>query len=129
LPSIDHAAARGEIAVIERTRGWQTDAIPVSESQPSGLALGPGRQLCVGSSKSAVTAGFRASTLLIDLASGAQQRIWEVGGSDEVWFDAGTSRYYVAAAGMPGGPVLGVIDALTCGWVENVPTGPAASPL
>ena len=58
----------------------------------------------------------------------------QVGGSDEVWFDPGTNRYYVAAdqmtstgtaTGYPT-PVLGVISAPDDRWIENVPTAISA---
>jgi hypothetical protein len=45
-----------------------------------------------------------------------------VGGSDQVWYNPGDHRYYLAARANPGGPVLGVVDALTHRWVENIPT-------
>jgi hypothetical protein len=46
----------------------------------------------------------------------------QVGGSDEVWFNPGDNRYYLAARNNPGGPVLGVVDAATNLWVQNVGT-------
>src|SRR5215472_18697084 len=48
--------------------------------------------------------------------------ITQVGGADEVWFNEGDRRFYVAARDNPGGPVLGVIDAVTNSWIENVST-------
>jgi hypothetical protein len=48
--------------------------------------------------------------------------VTQVGGSDQVWYNPKDSRYYLAACGMPGGAVLGVIDAKTNAWVANVPT-------
>jgi hypothetical protein len=50
----------------------------------------------------------------------------DVGGMDEVWYDSGSNKYYTASRGQPGGPVLGVIDAKTNKWIENVPTAPGA---
>ena len=53
----------------------------------------------------------------------------QVGGVDEVWFNCGDKRYYLAASNNPaanGGPVLGVIDARTNTWVQNIPGGPGA---
>ena len=46
----------------------------------------------------------------------------QVGGVDEIWFNRGDNRYYLAARDMPNGPQLGVIDALTNTWLVNVPT-------
>jgi hypothetical protein len=50
--------------------------------------------------------------------------MWEVGASDEVWFDPTSACYCIAAFGMPDGPVLGIIDAQNCRWLTNIPTGP-----
>jgi hypothetical protein len=55
---------------------------------------------------------------------GVVARIPQVGGSDEVWFNSGDNRYYLAARNNPGGPVLGVVDAETNLWIQNVPTSP-----
>lgn len=43
-----------------------------------------------------------------------------VGGVDEVWYNSGDNRYYVAARDMPNGPVLGIIIATTNLWLANV---------
>jgi len=45
-----------------------------------------------------------------------------VGGVDEIWYNPGDNRYYLAARDMPTGPVLGVIDAATNTWLVNVTT-------
>ena len=85
---------------------------------------------------SGVAAGLRpASFGIIDAKTGAiVATVPEVGGSDQVWFNPGDDRYYLAARNNPGGPVLGVIDAQTNRWIQNVPTSPnslsvAANPL
>ena len=52
--------------------------------------------------------------------------IKEVGGMDEVWYDSGTNHYYTASGGNGGGPVLGVIDAKTDTWIENIVTAVGA---
>jgi hypothetical protein len=41
---------------------------------------------------------------------------------DETWYNPGDNRYYLAARDMPTGPVLGVIDAKTNQWLQNVTT-------
>ena len=58
-----------------------------------------------------------------DAKSGAiLATIDKVGGVDEIWFNPGDSRFYVAARDMPGGPVMGVIDAKSNQWLQNVAT-------
>jgi hypothetical protein len=45
-----------------------------------------------------------------------------VSGNDEVWFNKGDGRYYLAARNQPGGPVLGIIDAESQRLIQLVPT-------
>jgi DNA-binding beta-propeller fold protein YncE len=126
VTEVDGIKANGEIAAIDRT-GRLVASYPVSECQPAGLTVGPDGDLCIGCSKNAVGAGFRARSLIMELKTGAVvATIMEVGGSDEVWYNAGDGRYYLAASGMHDGPVLGVIDARSRSFVENVPTAPDA---
>jgi hypothetical protein len=55
--------------------------------------------------------------------------IHQVGGSDEVWYNPGDRNYYLAARDDPRGAVLGVIDADSNTWVQNVKTTPGAHSL
>ena len=126
VTEVDGIKANGEIAAIDRA-GRLVASYPVNECQPAGLTVGPDGDLCIGCSKNAVAAGFKARSLIMQLSTGAVvATIMEVGGSDEVWYNAGDGRYYLAASGMHDGPVLGVIDAKTRSFVENVPTAPDA---
>ena len=49
--------------------------------------------------------------------------ITQVGGGDEVWYNSGDGRFYVTGANTSTPPVqsLGVIDAETSTWMQNVP--------
>jgi hypothetical protein len=49
--------------------------------------------------------------------------IKQVGGGDEVWHNPGDGRFYVTATDTSTPPVqsLGVIDAETSTWLQNVP--------
>ena len=49
--------------------------------------------------------------------------IHDVGGVDEVWYNPGDNKYYLAARDMPNGPKMGVIDAASNLWLQNVTTG------
>ena len=59
----------------------------------------------------------------------------QIGGGDEVWYNPGDNRYYIGANQMtadgsssaPDVTVVGVVDAATDLWVENIPTGSASS--
>ncbi len=108
----------GAIAVIDPVARKVTHEIPLTLCFPHGLAVGPNHELLVGCSKES-----HARSIILDLRTGAVvATVTEVGGSDQVWYNAGDRRYYLAARANPGGPVLGVIDARTHKWLENIPT-------
>jgi hypothetical protein len=104
----------GEIAVIDPVAMKIIKHFPVTDCNPNGLALGPNSHLLLGCGS--------AKTIIMDENGGIVATITEVGGSDQVWFNPGDNRYYLAAFLNPSGPVLGVIDAKTNTWIENVPT-------
>ncbi len=49
--------------------------------------------------------------------------ITDVGGVDEVWYNPGDNKYYLAARDFLPNAVMGVIDAKTNQWLYNMPTG------
>ncbi len=86
------------------------------------IVQGPGNNFLVGCADHDGQA-FPPNEYIIDGSAGTiLTTINNVGGVDEVWFNPGDNRYYVAARDMPNGPVLGVIDAIKMLWLENVPT-------
>ena len=86
------------------------------------VVQGPGNNFLVGCADHDGQA-FPPNEYIIDGTSGAiLTTITNVGGVDEVWFNPGDNRYYVAARDMPNGPVLGVIDAIKMLWLQNVAT-------
>jgi len=106
---------------------------PVQFCQPAGLTLGPKQDLLLGCSVVFDTAGAAWSaadpnsaapiSLIMNAKTGAVEKMVKgVSGSDEVWFNAGDGRYYLAARSQPGGPVLGAIDARSATLVQVVPT-------
>ncbi|MBU6258585.1 MAG: cytochrome C nitrite reductase [Burkholderiales bacterium] len=127
IPELDGVAARGGIAVIDPRTARQTALHEVARCMPAGLALGPDGKLLVGCSDDAVAAGFAAISLLLDPGTGRTLQTYrQVGGSDEVWYDAAGGRFLLGAAANPGGPVLGVIDARSGRWLRNLPSGRSA---
>jgi hypothetical protein len=122
VPEINGNPATGEIAVIDPRSMAVVNTFPVSRCQPAGLAEGPVDNLLVGcANHDDVT--FPPKLIVLDIRTGAVlANITQVGGADEVWFNEGDNRFYVAARDNPGGPVLGVIDAVTNTWLQNVPT-------
>ena len=65
---------------------------------------------------------FAPSTVIINGTTGqVLTTINNVGFVDETWYNPGDNNYYLAARDMPTGPVLGVINAKTRQWLQNVP--------
>ncbi len=124
IPVLNHHKSEGGIAVVDPSTYTLKGMIHVHECMPAGLALGPHDQLLVGCSDDAVAAGFAPKSLIISLHSrNVVARISQVGGSDEVWYDGNSHRYYLAAVANSKGPVLGVVDALHEKWLNNLSTG------
>ncbi len=48
-------------------------------------------------------------------------QIFNTGGVDEIWYNPGDNKYYLAARDFQPGPVMGVIDAGTNQWLANLP--------
>ncbi|MBV8053395.1 MAG: hypothetical protein JOZ80_19555, partial [Acidobacteriaceae bacterium] len=89
---------------------------------PTSVVQGPGNEFLVGCADHDGEA-FPPNEYIIDGTSGAIiATIDKVGGVDETWYNPGDNRYYLAARDMPNGPVMGVIDAKTHQWLENVST-------
>jgi len=84
----------------------------------TGIALGPFQHVLVSA------CGF---PIILDALTGhVFNDIKQVGGGDEVWFNPGDGRFYVTGADMSTTPPslvqsLGVIDAQTSTWLQNVP--------
>lgn len=127
IPSLDGKKARGAVAVINPRTHRLIRLLPVAKCMPAGLALGPHDDLLLGCSDDAVAEGFPARSFVMRAATGRiVASLPQVGGSDEVWSDLKSGRYYLAAVANTGGPVLGVVDSRTNRWIGNLPTGPHA---
>lgn len=98
------------------------NSFPVPNCMPSGIVQGPGNNFLVTCADHDGEA-FPPNEYVIDGSTGAiLATITSVGGVDEAWYNPGDNRYYLAARDMPQGPVLGVIDAKTNQWLQNVGT-------
>jgi hypothetical protein len=98
------------------------NSFPLFNCMPTSIAQGPGNDFLVGCADHDGEA-FPPNEYIIDGTSGAiLATITNVGGVDEVWYNPGDNRYYLAARDMPNGAVMGVIDAKTRTWLENVTT-------
>jgi hypothetical protein len=90
---------------------------------PTSIVQGPGDNFLVGCADHDGEA-FPPNEIVMDGTSGAiLATINNVGGVDEVWYNPGDNRYYLAARDMPTGAVMGIIDAGTNQWLANMTTG------
>ena len=123
----------GAVVRINPKTGTVDGIFPVKFCQPAGLTRGPNQDLLLGcgvafdSAGDAWTATDTKSaapiSVIMDLRNGSiDKMVAGVSGSDEVWFNSGDGRYYLAARNQPGGPVLGVIDARSQVLQQLVPT-------
>lgn len=124
IPQIGADQTQGGVAVIDPRTAQVLTTFPVANCQPSGIAIGPRRNLLLGCSTTNDDAATALPTQVIDDFDGAVvATIPQVGGSDEVTYDPSDMTYYLAARDNPGGSVLGVIDARTNRFVGEVTTG------
>ena len=107
----------GEIAVLDDAKMAVTATYPLTDCTPHGVIVGPSHQVLVGCS-------VEGHTIVLDGTNGrVLADMNQTGGSDEVWFNPGENRYYLAERNAQ---ALGIIDALTNKFVENVQAGVGA---
>lgn len=100
-----------------------TGVVPLHACGPNGATVGPNSNLMLG-----CTPGNNPSdktTLVINAKTKNYANIGNITGSDEVWFNAGDTRYYTGSNRQPGGAVLGVIDG-TSVLIETIPQSSAS---
>jgi hypothetical protein len=123
----------GVVRIDPHSTGAVDALFQVSFCQPAGLTLGPPHDLLLGCSQAfdaigqawsaADTNTAKPISVIMDARTGSIDKSVEgVSGNDEVWFNPGDRRYYLAARANPTGPVLGVIDAERQTLVQLVPT-------
>lgn len=69
----------------------------------------------------ASSGGYNVNCTSTPMVNCAQ--VYNTGGVDEVWYNPGDNKYYLAARDLPTGAAMGVIDAGTNQWLVNVTTG------
>src|SRR5258705_5042701 len=117
---INVPTARGaELAVVDPKTMSVTAAYPVgSNCGGTGLAQGPFQRLLVAC----------GTPFIVNAVNGAViSNITQVGSGDEVWYNAGDAQFYVTSTDSTGATVLGVIDAQTGTWRQNVPASGASN--
>ncbi len=127
IPALNGNANHGAVAVINpRPLGHATieKLLLVDNCNPAGLTLGPHQHLLLGCSLK------NGQSVIMDARDGHIVKVVHgVGGSDEVWFNRGDDRYYLAARNnvpdLTTGtvvPALGIIDAETNTLLAAIPT-------
>ncbi len=105
----------GALAVVDPLSQRLVREYPLPACDPSGIALDPATQ--------DLLLGCSGHPVIVSAPTGqVEATILQTSGCDEVWYDRGDQRFYLAAFTNPTGPVLSVVDAVTRTWVENVPT-------
>ena len=118
--------ADSEITEIDPKTGRVTNSFQLAGlgCQPSFIVIGPAPNVLVACENFTGSINFPPNEIVINGSTGKIVTIIDkVGGVDQAAFNPTDNRYYVAARDMPGGPVLGVIDAITNTWLQNVPSG------
>ncbi|MCA1645727.1 MAG: cytochrome C nitrite reductase [Chloroflexi bacterium] len=107
----------GEMDVIDPVGLAVTARYGLKDCGPNGAAIGPGNQLLAG-------CGNPGRSVIIDKTNGTVLADFSnAGGSDEVWFNPGDNRYYLAQTAAQN---LGIIDAATLTVVSQVQSGVGA---
>jgi len=105
----------GAVAVVDPLTQQLVREYPLPACDPSGIALDAATQ--------DLLLGCSGHPVIVSALSGqVVATILQTSGCDEVWYNRGDQRFYLAAFNNPSGPVLSVVDAETGAWVENVPT-------
>ena len=105
----------GAVAVVDPLTQGLVREYPLPACDPSGIALDPTTQ--------DLLLGCSGHPVIISAPTGqVMATVLQTSGCDEVWYNRGDQRFYLAAFTNPNGPVLSVVDAATGTWVENVPT-------
>ena len=117
------------------------NSFPTYDCMPTSIVPGPGDNLLVGCADHDGETFPSNEYIISNTASGNVAcvppntgipnappnanclEITQVGGVDEVWYNPGDNKYYLAARDMLPTAVMGVIDAGTNQWLYNMPTG------
>ena len=124
LPQIGPDQTMGGVAVIDPVSAKVLTTLPVSNCQPTGLALGPRRNLLLGCAQSNDAALTTLTAQVIDDVSGAvTATLPQIGGDDQATYDAGAKVYFLADRYAVGGAKLGIVNARNNTFIGNVPIG------
>src|SRR5579871_2062553 len=126
IPEMDKDHAKGGLLVTNPKTAKQVKIIPVQGCVPHGIAFGPPGMVFLGCNAGNPRLGLPAKQVVVDLKTGKQIDIPDIGGSDETAVNNKLGLYFGALNGNPGGPILAVIDAKKNTVLQKIPTGPGA---
>ena len=135
LTQIGTDPTKSAVAVLNPSTGAVTRVISgFNDCEAATMAQGPNDNVilaCDPGFPAPDPVVFAPRTYIFNARTGAiVANITQTGGADEVAYNAGDRRYYTASrdyftspSATTATPVLGVIDAVTNKFIENVPTG------
>ena len=119
IPEIKKDAKKSAVAVIDPKTGKLVKMLAVDNCHPNGLAFGPGGNFALG-----CTANGKEMPAIITIMNyktgKVVKEVPDIGAADMVSYNPKAGQYYTGSRGMPGGPVLGVIDAKTNTLVDKI---------
>jgi len=98
--------------------------VPLIHCGPNGATIGPHDNDMEGCTPNNQPGDNE--TTIINVKTFNYVDVGNLTGSDEVWFDAGSDRYYTGSSAKPGGAVLGVVDGETNFLIETIPQSSAS---
>lgn len=98
--------------------------VPLVHCGPNGATDGPNGNVMFGCTPNN-QAGDNETTVL-NVTTFNYVDVGDLSGSDEVWFNEGSNRYYTGSSAMHGGAVLGVVNGTTNFLVEAIPQSSAS---
>jgi hypothetical protein len=120
IPELKKDEKKGGVAVIDPKTGKLVKMLPVDNCHPNGLAFGPGGNFALG-----CTANGKEMPAIITIMNyktgKVVKEVPDIGAADMVAYNPKAGQYYTGSRNMPGGPVLGVIDAKSNTLVDKMP--------
>jgi len=127
LPVIDNTNNKGGIAVIDPREAKVLRIIEVMDCAPQGLALGPDDHVILGCNAGSSGSKIPPLTAVFDLKTETViASTPKMGGSDMAGYVEKLGLYVVGGREAPGGSSIGLIDAKTNEWIQNIPAPPNA---
>jgi hypothetical protein len=113
IPELDGNHAKGGLAIIDPRKRSVLRTILIDRCGPNAVAFGPNDQLLIGcrAAGRGNDYGFPPRTFVMNIRTEIVEPIANVNGSDQVWYNPGDNRYYLAALGYRNGPIVAAVSA------------------